>query len=364
MPKKHLMGELSPLSWRRGATAVIIAAFAIVGFLLVGATPTGAQVGPSNLQSELDAARLRWAETKPEVYEIRAQVGCSRMCFGYPLWHNSITTRYGVGDPRYGPAIDERTGDRAPSITVEQIFNKIQTAIDDDWYGISVRSFDPVTGVPSFARFDPESYYDESDEGFVSVLEIIDRTEAMPGAMAAEEVGTAVSCLANRGRVDVNIVNTTLATARYRIEFDGLTAREYSLEPNAIWRMPFTGRPDGTYDLNVWRDGFPVSVDQVNVGCRSRSGTTPSPEVQVVNGCRRATPGGGEVRFQFVNPTNETKPYVIDFSSRPRRSTTAVAYGQAIRAVNGLANGQYAVRITSGSTVVDQFIVNVACPSG
>lgn len=344
------------------ALSVLCAAWVFCLGVLGPHRPAAAQVDRANLQTELDAARARWANHEPDVYEVRGRFGCSRSCFGFFANHYNQVVWDRFGDPEYGGAVEEATGNDAPSVSVDRIFNTIQRGLDDDWDTVRVGAFDPVTGVPDFASFDPDfGVKDESDEGFMSVLEIVDRTEGVPGALVAEELSPAVSCLAGRGRVDINIVNTTNAAARFRIEFQGLSAREYTVEPRGQWRMPFTGRPNGTYEVKILRDGAPFATETVTVTCGDTAQASSSPELQVVNACRSSNPVGGAVRFQFVNPTDTPKPYVIRFSGRPGRSTTAPSFGQAIRAVNGLADGTYVARIFSGSDIVEQFMVKVAC---
>lgn len=338
--------------------ATIMAVMAMIGSIAL-TVPAGAQIASTKLQAELDAARQLWAANGPTTYEVKEHVECYSNCF----YNGDSWTRVYNGNTQY--VLDEESGDPAKGYRIDEIFDLIQTAIDGNWDLIYVADFDDANGVPGLVRLDPDdTFSDEPGEGKIQVLELIDRTEDVPGAMLPKELSPAVSCLAGRGRVDINIVNFSNFSARFRIEFQGLTAREYDVEPSGIWRMPFTGRPDGTYEVKILRDGEPFATETVTVACGENPKPSSSPEVQVINGCRSADPAGGAVRFQFVNNTETDKPYVIKFSSRPNRSTTAAAFGQSIRAVNGLVDGVYFARIYSGSSIVDQFMVNVDCEGG
>jgi len=180
----------------------------------------------------------------------------------------------------------------------------------------------------------------------------------VPGADGAVQVMHAVTCLAGNGRVDTNIVNTGDAVANYRIEFEGLSARSRDIAAGDWWRMPITGRPDRDYQAIVKRDGAIVSDTTVTVGCDSDPVVAMSPEVQVVNACRA---DNGYVLFQFANPTDATKAWVVEFQGVANRSTSAAAHGGAVRAVTGRPDGTYSVLVRTGSTPVATFDVTVTC---
>jgi len=167
-----------------------------------------------------------------------------------------------------------------------------------------------------------------------------------------------VSCLAGNGRVDTNIVNPGPGSAVYRIEFQGLTPRETSVLAGDWWRMPITGRPDGSYVVVVKRDGVTVSTTTVEVACDSAPPQVDVDEIQIVNACRA---GNGYLLFQFVNPTAVSRGWVIEFEGVPNRSTSAAAYGQSVRAVTGRPDGTYQVTIRIDGVTQPSFPVTVAC---
>lgn len=181
---------------------------------------------------------------------------------------------------------------------------------------------------------------------------------APPGATSPLEIMVVTTCLAGDGRVDTNIVNTGSAAAAYRIEFEGLTARQSTVEAGDWWRMPITGRSDGDYDLVIKRDGVVVSQAIASVRCDSEPPATSQPEIQVVNACRA---GNGFVIFQFVNDTASPKPYVIEFEGVSNRSTTAAAYGGSVRAVTGRPDGDFDVSIRSNGVTIESLTVTIDC---
>ena len=168
----------------------------------------------------------------------------------------------------------------------------------------------------------------------------------------------AVSCLAGNGRVDMNLVNTGVDSATYRIEFEGLSPRQSVVEPGDWWRMPVTGRPDGNYGIIVRRDNEIVVDTLAAVRCDTSPPAVPSPEIQVVNSCRA---GNGYLLFQFVNETAAPRGWVIEFEGVPNRSTSAPAFGATVRAVTGRPDGTHAVRIRSGFDVIGTLDVVVDC---
>lgn len=178
------------------------------------------------------------------------------------------------------------------------------------------------------------------------------------GADTPIETTHVVSCLAGNGRVDTNFVNTGPAAAIYRLEFEGLTPRQVAVD-SADWaRIPITGRPDANFTVRVLRDGTEISLQTITVSCDEPTPTIGADEIQVVNSCRG---GFGYLLFQFLNPTSEPVPLIIEFEGVANRSTTAAAYGQTVRAVTGRPSGTYDVLVRTGQTPIAAFPVTVDC---
>jgi len=172
------------------------------------------------------------------------------------------------------------------------------------------------------------------------------------------EVELVYSCLAGSGRFDVNVVNTKTAVSTYTFNLQGQSPRTRRVQFENWGRMPITGRPPGSYAVDVLRDGTTILSDVVNINCSAAVPPVSAPEVTIVNAC---VSGNGFVLFQFVNPTSSPRPYVIEFENVPNRSTTAAAYGQAVRGTSGRPDGIYDYRVRTGSTVIQEGAVEVNC---
>lgn len=177
------------------------------------------------------------------------------------------------------------------------------------------------------------------------------------GASAPVEVMLTVSCLSDNGRVDVNIVNLASDSATYRIEYSGLSPRQAVVGGGDWWRMPVTGRPDGSYQVVVKRNGWIVADEAIEVSCDEVVPTLSGDEVQVVNACRN---GNGYLLFQFTNPSAQPRSWIIEVAGVPNRSTSAAPWGASVRAVTGRPDGSYNVLIRSGGDITS-FAVSVNC---
>jgi len=174
----------------------------------------------------------------------------------------------------------------------------------------------------------------------------------------APHVSHTVSCLSGNGRVDTNIVNRSSEPSRFRMVFQGLSPRETTVAPLDWWRSPITGRPDGTYSILVFRDGNQVAANTVNVLCDEDPVMVGGVEIEVINACRF---GNGYILFQFLNLTAETRGWVIEFGSIPRRSTSAPGHAASVRAVTGRPDGQHNWRVRTGDTWIASGTVTVDC---
>ena len=179
----------------------------------------------------------------------------------------------------------------------------------------------------------------------------------VPTPPAADLVHT-VSCLAENGRADTTIVNRGSSAAIYRLEFAGLSPRQTVVEPGDWARMPITGRADGDYLVRVLRNGSEISTETLTVDCDSPTPTISSDEVVITSACRN---GFGYVLFQFLNDAPVASGYVIAFEGVPNRSTSAMGYGQSVRAVTGRPSGDHAVTIRRDGQVMFNGDVTVDC---
>ena len=105
-------------------------------------------------------------------------------------------------------------------------------------------------------------------------------------------------------------------------------------------------------------NGAVVSAETVVVDCDAEQPTVSDTEVAVVNACRF---GNGYLLFQFVNETDASRSYVVEFSGVRNRSATAAPHGAAVRAVTGRPDGIYDWAVRVGSTYLASGQVEVAC---
>lgn len=185
-------------------------------------------------------------------------------------------------------------------------------------------------------------------------------------AVAGPEATIVQSCMAGRGRIDTNIVNTSTQDKNYVIKLFTTGSRRpmfirgRTVAPGDWWRSPLTGRPNGEYEIVVQtqRDGAtpPVTFARrtVDINCERGTESIDEPEVQVVNACRD---NRGYLMFIFTNNTAQPKPIVLSFAGVPNRSTTVPRFGQSVKFVTGRPNGTYGASVLGGPSLS----VDVAC---
>ena len=168
-----------------------------------------------------------------------------------------------------------------------------------------------------------------------------------------------VSCLNGDGRVDTNLVNQGDDTAQYFVELGDLSRRGGGMvAPDDWWRLPITGRADGDYELAVIRDDVVVVATTVTVACDDEVPAVTNDEIRVVNACRG---GNGYILFQFVNLTDESRGWVVEFESVRNRSTSTHSLGGSVRAVTGRPDGDHDFAIRVGDDYVATGTVTVDC---
>lgn len=123
-------------------------------------------------------------------------------------------------------------------------------------------------------------------------------------------------------------------------------------------RIRISGRPPRTYSAVVKRDGATIQSEDIAINCAAPVPPVSSPEITVVDTCRSRN---GFILFQYANPTSVSRPYIIEFEGVSNRSTTASAYGQAIRGTSGRPDGVYNYKIRTGVTVLKEDSVEVDC---
>ena len=83
----------------------------------------------------------------------------------------------------------------------------------------------------------------------------------------SEEVTVTGSCLWGRGRVVVQVRNTTLGPLTYEIDVGSFT-RTRTVDADDTTRVAITGLADGPADVAVVRNGVLVHEDEIAIACR------------------------------------------------------------------------------------------------
>lgn len=164
-----------------------------------------------------------------------------------------------------------------------------------------------------------------------------------------------VTCLARNGRVDINLV--TAVTAEYTLQIGNLARRTHEVKKDAWWRSPVTGRQDGPIRAQVSVFGNVVFDEVLTVDCDDAP-TVSAPEVQPIVSCLN---GRGFLTFQFANPTDAPRSYVMVVRGVPNRSTTAAAFGAAVRGVSGRYNQTHYWSVVADGALVDNGNVTFDC---
>lgn len=202
--------------------------------------------------------------------------------------------------------------------------------------------------------------HSESISGWMGLRQIDggdDVLQALPPVEAPAGVYPTVTCLAGRGRVDVNVVNPGDA-ATYSLEVGALSPRVRRVAAGDWWRNPITGRPNGLLPVKLFRDGDLLLDTTVGVSCQSDYPVVTEPEVQLLNSCRD---GDGFVAWQFSNPSILSRSYWIQFDGVPNRSTSAAAFGASVRGVSARPDGTYNFRILVDGAEIRRGSVTIAC---
>lgn len=179
---------------------------------------------------------------------------------------------------------------------------------------------------------------------------------------SSSDIVVAVSCREGNGRIDVAIANQGVGDGTYRMELTDRTPRATRLAPGGWWLQAVTGRPDKDYNLSVTRNGVNVHSTVLTVACDVEEPSVSRPEAQVLSACH-ASQGDGYIIFMVVNPTDQSRGYVVEFEGLANRSTTAGPHEfRRVSAITGRQNGTYQARVrtTAGVTIAD-FEVVVDC---
>lgn len=166
------------------------------------------------------------------------------------------------------------------------------------------------------------------------------------------DVTTAVSCLAESGRIDVALMNNGAARATYEVTIGRVGPRTRSIEPGSSARVTVTGRRDGPIEIIVSRDGVEIHRSTQTVACK------PVVEAAVAVSC-----AGGSGRFDIalVNPTQTTQDYAINVQGLAPRTRTLAPNANITVIVSGRRDNDYLIVVNRGGTEVLRDIFEVRC---
>lgn len=165
-----------------------------------------------------------------------------------------------------------------------------------------------------------------------------------------QEITIQSSCLANNGRVDVDILNTTGDFASYQVNF-GPIQRGVGLSAGFDFRLSITGRPDGEFPVDVMRDGDVIESVILPIAC------DPVVETDVIVGCLA---GNGRVDVKLLNTGDQPSDYEVVVGNLAPRLRSLGPGERTTVTVTGRSDGQYDVVVTRDGQP-STFAVDVDC---
>ena len=148
-----------------------------------------------------------------------------------------------------------------------------------------------------------------------------------------QEITIQSSCLANNGRVDVDILNTTGDFASYQVNF-GPIQRGVGLSAGFDFRLSVTGRPDGDLPVDVMRDGNVIESLIIPIAC------DPMVETEVTVGCLA---GNGRIDVKLLNLGDGASDYEVAVGALTPRLRSLDPGDRTTVTVTGRADGPYDV---------------------
>lgn len=177
------------------------------------------------------------------------------------------------------------------------------------------------------------------------------------------------SCLAPRGRVDVQLANRSESRQTFVVRV-GNDEREIVVAGRNLARVSFTNVRDGAQTVRADRvrvqqmTRVPVIDTVVTIACEQPGvGSVSTNEVDLLAACRGTT----VVQVRMANPTPEARVYVIDAvggeGAVPERSTTTAApFGVTFRTLTLATDAPATITVSSsGRGVLFSEVVDADC---
>lgn len=161
------------------------------------------------------------------------------------------------------------------------------------------------------------------------------------------------SCLAENGRIDIDIANDTGAAQTYEMRIGALAPRFITIASGADGGTTATGRRDGPLPVRVLVSGAEIHAEIVTVACDPLL-----PEVNIEVSCLA---GNGRIDTWLTNPLSTTVTYSVQVGYLGDRMRTA-APGETVRVtVTGRQDRDWYITVLRSGFTHYQEAVTVNC---
>jgi len=171
-------------------------------------------------------------------------------------------------------------------------------------------------------------------------------------AVAEPEITVALSCAADTGRVDVDIVNRGAATSLYSVTVGRVGPRTRTVAAGDSARVTVTGRRDGPLDVVVTRDGVETHRSTQTIACK------PIVEATLAVSCAA---GSGRFDIELTNPTDSAHDYTVVVQGLAPRTRRLEPQARTTIIVTGRPDRTYLITATRGSTEILRETAEVRC---
>lgn len=161
-----------------------------------------------------------------------------------------------------------------------------------------------------------------------------------------------LSCVADNGLFHVVVVNGGLDAAEFDVDVTGLPRRSRTIAPGEDFRFGFSGRPDGAYTIDVYRNGELLDSQNFDVAC------DPQIPVAVEHSCLAQN---GRVDVFLHNLGDATASYEVSITGLSVRRRT-LNRGDRMRVTfTGRPDGDYTVRVLRAGVEIHSEVVTIDC---
>lgn len=169
------------------------------------------------------------------------------------------------------------------------------------------------------------------------------------------------TCLDENGRIDVYIDNKREGEGNYVVTI-GALERTATIAEGGAKKLSVTGRPDGTLDIVVTRDGEIVHTETVEVACDGDPVEPPADgDIVLTNTCFKSN---GRLDITIVNNAAEPQDFVVtaEGANYLLERTRTVRSGRTDRVTfTGRPDGDVTVKVSLAGVIVFEEAVTVAC---